>query len=173
MRARSPSSLCLFEQETAPETFYELDAERTLSITSYETPTPALIALISAAPAAATLPRIHLEGTPVTIYGPLSALSSLHDQAVALDAASDAFGSIELGVDSGSAYFEHGVGAQPDVETAAADLRASGATEGRRFTLRQQNYELSIVDGVAEIGDPGYVGAESMLAFIEIWNAAG
>jgi hypothetical protein len=165
--------LSVFEQDGAPETFYELDAERTLSITSYETPTPELIALISGAPAAASLPQIHLEGTPVTIYGPLYALTSLHDQAIALDAASDAFGSIELGVDSGSAYFEHGVGAQPDVETAAADLRASGATEGRRFTLRQQNYELYIVDGVAEIGDPDYVGAESMLAFIEIWNAGG
>ena len=164
--------LSVFEQEGAPTTFYELDAERMLSITSFETPTTELIALISGAPAAAELPQIHLEGTPVTIYGPLSALSGLHAQAVALDAASEAFGSIELGVDSGAAYFDYEVGSQPDVETAAADLRASGATVGRTFTLRQQNFELYIIDGVAEIADPNYTGADWMLAFIEVWNAA-
>ncbi len=163
--------LSAFEQDGAPVTFYELDAERTLSITSYETPTADLLALIADAPAAATLPGIHLEGTPVTIYGPLSALAGLHADAVALDAASEAFGAIELGVDSGAATFDYEVGSQPDVETAAADLRASGATRGRTFTLRQQNFELYIIDGVAEIADPTYVGADWMFAFIDIWNA--
>jgi hypothetical protein len=163
--------LSVFEQQGAPTVFYELDAERTLSITSYETPTIDLLALIGGAPAAATLPEIYLEGTPVVIYGPLSALAGLHAEAVALDAASEAFGSIELGVDTGAAYFDYEVGSQPDVETAAADLRASGATKGRTFTLKQQNFELYIIDGVAEIADPNYVGADWMLAFIEIWNA--
>jgi hypothetical protein len=164
--------LSVFEQDAAPATMYELDAERALSITAYETPTVDLIALVSASPAAAALPEIKLEGTPVVIYGPLSALPSLHAEAIALDAASEAFGSIELGVDSGAAYFDYEVGSNPDVETAAADLRASGATKGRTFTLRQQNFELYIIDGVAEIADPGYTGADWMFEFIDIWNAA-
>ncbi len=44
--------------------------------------------------------------------------------------------------------------------------------QGRVFTLRQQNFELYIIDGVAEIGDPNYTGADWMLAFVERrWRA--
>lgn len=162
-----------FEQDAHPELFYELDAERALTVTAYETPTSDLLALVQSSPASAALPQITLIGAPVTVYGPLAALPSLLDKATALDAASDAFGSIELGVDAGSAFFDYEVGSAPDVVKAAADLRASGVTEGRTFTMKQKSYELYIIDGVAEIADPDYVGAESMLEFVDVWNAGG
>lgn len=162
--------LDIFETATIPELFYELDAERTLSVTAYGSPTADILALVSTSPTAASLPQIVLEGTPDTIYGPLSELPGLHEQAVALEDASEHFGSITLGVDSGSAYFDYGVGSQPDVEAAAADLRASGATVGRVFTMKMQSMEVHITDGVAVIADD-YVGDEAMLAFVDVWNA--
>jgi hypothetical protein len=163
--------LGIFESESLADTFYELDADRKLTVTAYESPTADLLALVQTSPASAALPEIDLIGTPVTIYGPLSVLPDLLAQATALDAASAAFGSISLGVDSGEAYFDYEVGSEPDVVTAVADLRASGATVGRTFTMRQKSYELYIIDGVAQIADPDYVGAESMLAFVDAWNA--
>jgi hypothetical protein len=164
--------LDIFDTTTIPELFYELDAERTLTVTAYGAQTTDLLALVSTSPAAAALPQILLEGKPVTIYGPLSALATLHDQAVALEGASEHFGSITLGVDSGSAYLDYEVGSSPDVEAAAADLRASGATEGRVFTIKMQSMEVHITDGVAVIADD-YVGDEAMLAFVDAWNAGG
>jgi hypothetical protein len=170
-----PASLAvldIFEMSTIPELFYELDAERTLSVTAYASQTTDLLALVTTSPAAAALPQIVLEGTPVTIYGPLSALPALHDEAVALDDASEHFGSITLGVETGSAYLDYEVGSEPDVVSAAADLRASGATDGRVFTMKMRSMEVHITDGVAVIADD-YVGDESMLAFVDAWNAGG
>ncbi len=164
--------LDIFEDESLADTFYELDADRKLTVTAYESPTADLLALVQTSPETAALPEIELVGTPVTIYGPLSVLPDLLAQATALDAASDTFGSITLGVDTGSAFLDYEVGSQPDVVTAAADLRASGATEGRVFTIRMQSMEVHITDGVAVIGDD-YTGAESMLAFVDAWNAGG
>ena len=73
---------------------------------------------------------------------------------------------------AGSAYLDYEVGSEPDVVAAAADLRASGATEGRVFTIKMRSMEVHITDGVAVIADD-YVGDESMLAFVDAWNAGG
>jgi hypothetical protein len=163
--------LGIFEDSGIPDLFYDLDGERTLTVTAYAAPTADILALVQTSPAAAALPQIVVEGTPVKIYGPLSVLPDLLAQAVALDDASATFGSIELGVDTGSAFLDYEVGSQPDVVTAAADLRASGATVGRTFTIRMQSMEVYITDGVAQIADPGYTSPETMLAFVDAWNA--
>ena len=62
--------------------------------------------------------------------------------------------------------------AQPDVEKAAADLRASGATDRRFFSVLYASYQADIVNGVAQLTDPDYVGADVMEAFVDAWNSA-
>ena len=61
----------------------------------------------------------------------------------------------------------------PDVVTAAADLRASGAWQGRVFTVIYLSTQLSITDGVATVGDPNYTDGHVVQGFVDAWNAAG
>ena len=61
----------------------------------------------------------------------------------------------------------------PDVVTAAADLRASGAWQGRVFTVIYLSTQLSITDGVATVGDANYTDGHVVEGFVDAWNAAG
>jgi hypothetical protein len=162
--------LGVFEQPGAPPVSYSLGPDGNLAVTSYGTPTGDLLTLMQSAPAADKLIGIGLEGDPVAILGPLERLPSLLTEATALDAASDTFGSVQLGVGFGSVFLDAGVGADPDVVAAAAALRATGATDGRFFSVRYKSFEVNIVDDVAALADPDYVGAEVMQAFVEAWN---
>jgi hypothetical protein len=162
--------LAVFEQPDAPVVSYSLGSDGTLAVTAYDVPTAELLALLQGAPAAATLAGIGLEGDPVAIAAPLDRLPALLDEAMALDAASDTFGSVQLGVGFGVVTLESEVGADPDVTVAAAALRASGATDERFFSVRYLNFQVDIANGVAALSDPGYVGADVMQAFADAWN---
>ncbi|MBX3193605.1 MAG: hypothetical protein KF727_00715 [Microbacteriaceae bacterium] len=161
----------VFERPDAPPVSYSLGTEGDLAVTEYGVPTADLLALVLSSPAAVGLAGIGLEGDPVAIVGPPDALPGLLDEALALDAASDSFGSVQLGPDFGLVALQSpDPTGTPDVEAAVRDLRASGATEGRVFSVRYAAFQADIVDGVAALSDPGYVGADVVAAFVEAWN---
>lgn len=163
--------LSVFEEDGVPSVDYSLGPDGNLAVTAYSVPTADLVALMQRAPSASGLGAIGLEGTPVAILGPLDRLPGLLEEAMALDAASDAFGSVQLGVGFGSVFLDSGVGADPDVDKAVADLRATGSTERRFVSVRYLNFQVDIVDDVAALADPDYVGAEVMQQFVDAWNA--
>lgn len=155
----------VFEQDGAPAASYSLGPDGALAVTAYDVPTRDLLALIAAAPAASGLSAVGLEGDPVAVLGRIGELPGLLDEAEALDAASEHFGSVQLGTGFGAIALD---GADP--VQAAADLRASGATEGRHFTVRYAAFQADIEDGLAGLHDPGYVGADVLVAFVDAWN---
>jgi hypothetical protein len=163
--------LATLEQPDAPAMSYSLSPDGTLALTAYEVPTTDLLALVQGAPAASGLANIGLEGAPVAVLGTLEQLPRLLDEATALDAASDTFGSVQLGQGFGSVFLDAGVGADPDVATAVADLRATGVTDRRFFSVKYKSFQLDIVNNVAALSDEGYTGAEVMQQFCDLWNA--
>lgn len=162
--------LAVFEQAGAPVVSYSLGPDGTLAVTAYDVPTADLLALVQGSPMASGLAGIGLEGDPVAILAPLDRLPGLLDEALALDAASGTFGSVQLGVGFGMVTLESGAGADPDVTVAAEALRASGAADGRFFSVRHLNFQADIANGVAALTDPDYRGADVMVAFVEAWN---
>lgn len=167
------SVIDVFETAAAPPVYFELAPDRSLSITEYGTPVADLIALVSAAPAAASLPLVVLEGADVAISGTLADLPTTLAQAVALAGTSGQYGGIVLSPTTGSVTLDSPVATDPDVVTAAADLRASGAWQGRAFTVIYLSMELTITDGVAVIGNPDYTDGHVVEGFVDAWNAAG
>ncbi len=161
-----------FETPGAPPAYFELAPDRSLAVTEYATPVADLLALVSASPVAAGLPLIALEGTDVAISGTLADLPTTLAQAVALAGTSGQYGGIELSPTTGSVTLESPVATDPDVVTAAADLRASGAWQGRAFTVIYLSTQLTITDGVAVIGDPNYTDGTVVQGFVDAWNAA-
>ena len=161
----------VFEGDGVPPMDYSLSPELTLAVTAYGVPTTELLALVQGSPAAAKLQGIGLQGDPVAVLAPLDELPAILDEALALDAASDTFGSVQLGSGFGSVFLESGVGEDPDVDRAVADLRASGATDGRFFSVKYLSFQADIDGGVAAMSDPDYVGADVLKAFVEAWNA--
>jgi hypothetical protein len=154
-----------------PGLSFSLGPDGSLAITDYAVPTSDLVRLVQNAPRASGLTGIGLEGDPVSIAGTLDQLPRLLDEALALDQASDAFGSVTLGQGFGTVYLDAQGTNSPDVVKAAADLRASGATDRRYFTVIYASYQADIVNGVAALHDPDYVGADVMAAFVDAWNA--
>ncbi|CAN5411524.1 hypothetical protein BH09ACT4_BH09ACT4_25580 [soil metagenome] len=165
------SVLSVFEQPGVPAMDYSLAPDGTLAVTAYEVPTGDLMALVLGSPAASGFSGIGLEGDPVAILGTPDQLPGLLDEATALDAASDAFGSVQLGQGFGTVFLDAGVGADPDVATAAADLRASGAADRRFFSVRYKSFQVDIVNDVAALTRPDYSDAEIMQDFVDAWNA--
>jgi hypothetical protein len=164
--------LQVFEGDGVPPGLsYSLGPDGTLAITGYAVPTADLVTLVQKAPRASALVGIGLEGDPVSIAGTLGQLPRLLDEALALDRASEAFGSVTLGQGFGTVYLDAAGVGTPDAAKAAADLRASGATDRRYFTVIYGSYQADIVNGVAALHDPGYVGADVMAAFVDAWNA--
>lgn len=164
--------LQVFDGDTVPPGLsYSLGPDGTLAVTGYTVPTADLVTLVQTAPRASDLAAIGLEGDPVSIAGTLDQLPRLLGEAIALDQASDAFGAVTLGQGFGTVYLDASGTNTPDVAKAAADLRASGATDRRYFTVIYGSYQADIVNGVAALHDPGYVGADVMAAFVDAWNA--
>jgi hypothetical protein len=163
----------VFEADGVPPMDYSLSPDSTLAITAYGVPTADLLALVKKSPAAAKLQGIGLQGDPVSVLAPLKDLPDLLDTALSLDAASDTFGSVELGVGFGSVFLDSGVGEDPDVVTAAADLRASGVTKGRFFSVKYLNAQADIENDVAALADPNYTDPHVLQAFVDAWNAGG
>ncbi|MGN6501505.1 MAG: hypothetical protein ACTHKX_01215 [Pseudolysinimonas sp.] len=162
----------VFEGDGVPPGLsYSLAPDGTLAITGYAVPTADLVTLVQKAPRASALVGIGLEGDPVSIAGTLGQLPRLLDEALALDQASDAFGSVTLGQGFGTVYLDAQGTNTPDAARAAADLRASGATDRRYFTVIYGSFQADIVNGVAALHDSGYVGADVMVAFVDAWNA--
>ena len=163
----------VFETAGAPPAYFELTPERVLTVTEYGTPVADLLTLVSGSAVAASLPLVGLEGTDVAISGTLADLPTTLAQAVALAGTSGQYGGIELSPTTGSVTLESPVATDPDVVTAAADLRASGAWQGRVFTVIYLSTQLSITDGVATVGDPNYTDGHVVQGFVDAWNAAG
>lgn len=160
-----------FEGDGVPDLSYSLGSDSNIAVTGFSVPTGDLVALMQSSPAASKLVGIGLEGDPVSIAGTLKQLPRLLDDAIALSKASDAFGSVTLGQGFGNVTLAAEGTNQPDVEKAAADLRASGATERRFFSVYYAAFEADIVNGVAALTEPDYVGADVMQAFVDAWNA--
>lgn len=161
----------VFETPGAPPAYFELTPDRSLDVSEYGTPTADLLALVSASPVAATLPLIVIEGTDVAISGTLAELQVTLAQAVALATSSDQYGGIELSPTTGTVSLQSPVATDPDVVRAAADLRASGAWQGRTFTVIYLSTQLTIVGGVATVGDPNYTDGHVVQGFVDAWNA--
>ncbi|MCU1416422.1 MAG: hypothetical protein JWP32_596 [Schumannella sp.] len=163
--------LSVFEGAGVPQLSYSLGPDANIAVTGFTVPTADLVALVQSSPVASRLAGIGLEGDPVSILGTSAQLPSLLDQALALDAASDAFGSVTLGQGFGSVTLSAGDAAQPDVVKAAADLRSSGATDRRFFSVYYAAFQADIANDVAALSDPGYTGADVLEAFVAAWNA--
>lgn len=148
--------------------YYTLDADRVLTITDYEETLATLIAVVSAAPGTDAVSAATLVTGEGTVSGPLGVLPALADEVRALDAASEHFGGVTLTPAWGSVSLESSA---PDPVAAAADLKATSAWSGRDFHVQYLNYTVVITDGVAALADPGYVGAELMVQFVDAWNA--
>ena len=146
--------------------YYTLDADRVLTVTDYEDTLANLIALLASAPATDSLSAVTLLGTEATISGPVGALGDLAAEATALDAASEHFGGVTLAPTWGSVTLD-----TSDPVAAAADLKATAACESREFQVHYLNFTVVIASGTAALADPGYVGAELMVAFVDAWNA--
>ena len=138
-----------------------------LTITDYEESLEALIAALSAAPATDALTAATLVSSEGTVSGPLGSLPTLADEVRALDAASEHFGGVTLTPTWGSVTLESSA---PDPAAAAAELKATSAWSARDFHVQYLNYTVVIADGVAALADPGYVGAELMVQFVDAWN---
>jgi hypothetical protein len=162
--------LAVFDQPDAPPVSYSLGPDGSLAVTAYDIPTTELLMLVQGSPAASKLAGVGLEGDPVAIVAPLERLPALLDEALALDAASYDFGSVQLGPGFGTVTLQAEAGARPDVTGAAEALRASGAADRRFFSVRYAAFQADIVDGVAALSDPDYVGADVMQAFVDAWN---
>lgn len=147
--------------------YYTLDTDRVLTITDYEESLEALIAALSAAPATDALTAATLVSSEGTVSGPLGSLPTLADEVRALDAASEHFGGVTLTPTWGSVTLESSA---PDPAAAAAELKATSAWSARDFHVQYLNYTVVIADGVAALADPGYVGAELMVQFVDAWN---
>lgn len=163
----------IFETAGAPPAYFELAPDRTLTVTEYGTPTADLLALVSSTPVASLLPLVSIEGSDVAISGTLAELPSTLAQATALAASSGQYGGIELSPTAGSVTLQSPVATDPDVVAAAADLRASGAWQGRVLTVVYLSMQLTITDGVAVIGDPNYTDGHVVQGFVDAWNAGG
>lgn len=152
-----------------PQLGYELDSDGTLTLIDYKDPASTLLSLASSA-GAAPLPGVLLKAEDVTIGGTLAQLPGLLTEATALASASPTLVTVVLTPTTGSVDLNSAVGADPDVVTAAAALKASGAVGSRRFTVIYAGYEVDIKDGVATIADPDYVGGGFMNQFVTAWN---
>jgi hypothetical protein len=157
------------EASKLPELGYELDSDGTLTLIDYTDPASTLVSLASSAGAGA-LPAVLLKAKDVTIGGALGQLPGLLTEATALAAASPTLVTVSLTPTTGSVDLNSAVGADPDVVTAAAALKASGAVGSRSFKVIYAAYEVDIQGGVATIGDPDYVGGEFMNQFVTAWN---
>ncbi len=148
------------------ERYYALDADRVLTITDYDDTVANLIALLTAAPATDSLAAASLLAADATVSGPVGALAALAAEATALDAASEHFGGVTLAPTWGSVTLD-----TSDPAAAAAELKQTSAWNGREFQVHYLNFTVVIVEGVAALADPGYVGAELMVEFVDAWNA--
>ena len=157
------------EASNLPQLGYELDADGTLTLVDFGDPAATLLSLASSA-GAATLPAVLLKAKDVTIGGTTAQLPGLLTEATALAAVSPTFGGVMLTPTAGSVELNAAAGADPDVATAAAALKASGAVGSRAFTVTYAAYQVSIAGGVATIGDPDYVGGDVMNQFVTAWN---
>ncbi|MEO5921536.1 MAG: hypothetical protein ABIQ01_10395 [Pseudolysinimonas sp.] len=160
-----------FEQPGVPAMDYSLAPDGTIAVTAYQVPTADLMALVLASPAASGFSGIGLEGDPVSIIGSPGQLPALLDEATALDAASETFGGVQLGQGFGTVYLDAGVGADPDVATAVADLRATGAADQRFFSVRYKSFQVDIANDVAALARDDYSDAQIMQDFVDAWNA--
>lgn len=164
--------LAAFEGAGAPALSYSLGPDGNLAVTGYSTPTADLLKLIQASPVASGLAGIGLEGSPVAILGTANQLPSLLEQALALAASSDAYGSVKLGQGFGSVTLSAPGTSQPDVDKAVADLRATGVTDGRFFSVYYAAFQADIANNIAALSNPDYTDPVVMQSFVDTWNAA-
>jgi len=167
-----PSALLVLaglEVAGAPTMSYELDSDGTVTLTNFTIPVSALLSVVSAAPGAGALPAVVLQGSDVTVGGTLAQLPALLGEATTLAAASPTLGNVFLTPTAGSVDLNAAAGADPDVATAAAALKASGAVGSRSFVVKYAAYEVDIAGGVATVPS-GYTGGEIMTQFADAWN---
>jgi len=148
---------------------YQLQSDGTLTVIDYSVPVSNLLGLVSASPGAGALPAVVLKAQDVAIGGTLSELPGLLTQATALATASPTLGNVFLTPTEGSVDLTAAAGANPDVVTAAAALKASGAVGSRAFVVKYAAYEVDIAAGVATVPS-GYTGGEIMDQFAKAWN---
>jgi len=167
-----PAHLAVLAGLEVPNTLqlgYQLESSGTLTVIDYSTPASSLLGLVSAASGAASLPAVVLKAQDVAIGGTLAELPGLLSQATALSTASPTLGNVFLTTTEGSVDLTAAAGANPDVVTAAAALKASGTVGSRKFFVKYAAYEADIVDGVATVPS-GYTGGEIMDEFAKAWN---
>lgn len=148
---------------------YQLESNGTLTLTDFSLPASNLLSLVSAAPGAGALPAVVIKAEDVAIGGTLAQLPGLLTEATALAAASPTLGNVSLTPTTGSVELNAAAGADPDVATAAAALKASGAVGSRTFVVKYAAYEVDIAAGVATVPS-GYTGGEIMDEFAKAWN---
>ena len=163
------SVLAGLESSGTPELGYELDANGLLTLTDFTVPAASLLAIVSADPGAGGIPGVLLKAKDVSVGGTVAELPGLLGEATALAAASPTFGNIVLTPTTGSVELNAAARADPDVATAAAALKASGAVGSRAFTVTYAAYEVDIANGVATVPS-GYTGGEIMTSFADAWN---
>ena len=156
------------EAANPPQLGYELDSDGTLTLVDYTDPASTLLSLASTAGAGA-LPAVLLKAKDVSVGGTLAQLPGLLTEATALAAVSPTFGGVMLTPATGSVELTAPVGADPDVATAAAALKASGVVGSRAFVVTYAAYEVDIAAGVATV-PTGYTGGEFMSGFADAWN---
>ena len=165
-----PSAFGVLAAAEKPDLRYDLAEDGTLTLRDAAQPVDALISLLKATPGADALPELDLYGSDVAVGGPLAALPALRETALALDAASDTFGEVELTPAFGSVELEGTISDPPHVADAAAALRASGVTQGRTFAVTYVAFQVDIQDGIATLHDH-YTDPHIAQSFVDAWNA--
>lgn len=153
-----------------PSVSYSLDVDRNLVITDWSHPATSLLASLSTIASAPLLPSIRLEAEDMKATGSYDQLSSLIQDATDLLALDPQFSDADLTADSVVLSLYSPVGTDPDMPAAVAALRSSPIWTTHVVDVNYINYHVYIRDGVATIGDPGYVGGEVMDEFVRLWN---
>lgn len=149
---------------------WRLDADGVLTWKDYGLPTSDLVARLAASPASTALSFIEVTGDGSTVGGAIGELPGLLEQADALDAATDAIGSVHLSAVDGSFYLDSAGLEGPDTAAAATALRVSGLWVGRTIVVRYLNGYAELRDGVAEPLDD-YTDPEVLQSFLDAWAA--
>jgi len=159
-----------FESGVATDARITLYDDRSVEIVDYDVPVADLVAAVQGVLAAAGSPFLRIEGSDVAVGGVVADLSGLVAQAVALASTSEQFTNIELNTDAGILALSSPVATDPDVPAAVADLRASQVWVGKQFIVTYLQTQLTIVDGVATVGDD-YTDGHVVEEFAATWNA--
>lgn len=167
-----------FEAPGAPDVFYTLAADATLDVRGYDVAPSELVALLAAAPAAANLASIRVEGDwpgpvggeSVIVQGTIGELAGLVAEVESLFPLDPAF--YNIAADAGSLRVElySPPGTDPDMAAAALALKSSPLWQGRFTAVEYMQGEVHIEDGVARLA-ADYTSAAALEAFVAAWNA--